>query len=54
MLAFAGICESTLCVSRQLDPVIDISHFISQADANDESDRRITVNRLVSAARILI
>jgi len=54
MLAIAGSCGLTPLVSPQLDPDVDMSHSISQADAIDERDRSITVNRLVNVTRNLM
>ncbi len=59
MLAIAGICGLTPLVSPQLDPDVAMSHLISQADAMqadamDERDRSITVNRLVNVTRNLM
>ena len=51
MPAITRIWPSVALASWQLGPTFARSHLISQADATEESDRRITVNKLVNADR---
>ncbi len=49
--AIAGIRLCPDDASWQLGPAFAMSHLISQADVTEESDSKITVNKLVNVAR---